>query len=250
MNYINESDVREFIRRLPDLTSNPPTTHLAMMVIRSRKAKEIMGVKMKDLVVEREIIRAIPNWRERYFNSVYNLSILQSDGKYDARDITVRPEVFGIMGTLSPRNVTTALANLMKENIEFMLHRDDAAMVELAKQNARFFGFLHAHPMGGYHFVTIDIDVLDHLKEIRDIVSVLPIHMITQTARGYHIMLNLNKSQDAKTWYDNSENKGLLYQITMFHGKDVEIQKDAQEPIAGTMYANPTDLHHLVAIVQ
>lgn len=67
---IKEDQLTEFTKRLPDITIVPPTTHLMMMAIRSRKAKEIMGVKLKDLVVEREIIRPVSNWRARYFNAV------------------------------------------------------------------------------------------------------------------------------------------------------------------------------------
>ena len=70
MDYLNEDVTKEFIKRLPELSINPPTVHLQMLAARSRKAREIMGLKVHDLVIERKIIRAIPDWRLRYFNSV------------------------------------------------------------------------------------------------------------------------------------------------------------------------------------
>lgn len=54
-----ESDVKEFIKRLPEISVEPPTVHLAMMCVRSKKVKELLGYKLSDLVVERDIIRAV-----------------------------------------------------------------------------------------------------------------------------------------------------------------------------------------------
>jgi len=39
MEYV-ESDVKEFISRLPDLRQDPPEVHLLMLAVRSKKAKE------------------------------------------------------------------------------------------------------------------------------------------------------------------------------------------------------------------
>jgi hypothetical protein len=84
-----ESDVKEFIKRLPDLSVSPPTVHLVMLCVRSKKVKELLGYKLSDLVVERDIVRAImtnpdtvgeqdefnygeirATWRSRYFSKV------------------------------------------------------------------------------------------------------------------------------------------------------------------------------------
>jgi len=95
MEYIIESDVKESIKRLPELSIEPISVHLLMMAIRSRKARKLLDTKMKDLVVERKIIRPIPDWKNRYFNTVYNMAVLQFNGKYNVKNIIVPKEVLG-----------------------------------------------------------------------------------------------------------------------------------------------------------
>lgn len=248
MEIVDESQLDEWVRRLPEITVSPPTTHLLMLAIRSRKAKEIMGVKLKDLVVERDIIRPVSNWRLRYTNAVYNLGLLQVEGHYEYRDVLVRPEVCGVFGTVTPRDVGSAVADLMKENVQYAFQHNDAAMFELGKQSSRFFGFLHQHKAGGQHFLTVDVDKPEVYVQARDLVTPLPIHMITKTARGYHIVLNLSRGEDARAFYSQEHEMGIVYKLRKF--LEVEIQRDPQEPIPGTFYASPTDMKNRVRIVQ
>lgn len=259
MEYLIENDTKEFIRRLPNLTVNPLNVHLLMLAVRSRKAREIMGFKVKDLVIERRIIRPIfrlpeqkldfTDWREKYFNSVYNLSILQHQGRYSVKGV-LAPEAMGIFATLSPRNVMSANADLMKENITYLYQGDNASKMEIAKLSSRYFGMLHRHKDRGSNFVTLDIDNGDKalFKEILDKVSMLPIFMATETSRGYHIVLNLIKPEDARIFYGEN---ALIQQLGLaYTKKGLEIQKDSQEPVAGTLYYREKGVVHYVTILQ
>lgn len=248
-NLILEGDVREWVRRLPDLTVNPPMTHLLMLAIRSRKAKEQLGQKMKDLVIERDIIRAMPGWRDRYFNAVCNMAVLKEYGRYEFRDITVTPGVTGIFGTVAPRDVMNAVSELVKENVTLAFQHNDEAMYELAKQTSKYFGLLHKHKTGGFHVSTVDVDDASIYPQVRDEVSVLPRYMTTKTSRGYHIILNLSRGEDAMAFYrSDKEHPGILSKLKL-HLK-VDIQRDAQEPIPGTRYASVEDINNYVRIIE
>ena len=244
MDIIKEDQVKDFVRRLPEITVSPPSCHLLMLAIRSRKAKEIMGVKLKDLVVERDIIRPVSNWRLRYENAIHNMALLQHQGHYEYRDVMVRPEVTGVFSTVTPRNVIAAVGDLVQENVTYAFHNNDAANFELTKQSSRFFGFLHQHKMGGQHYLTVDIDKPERYQEVKDIVSVFPIFMTTKTSRGYHIVLNLSRPEDAKMFYGEN---GILYKLRMFH--EVETQRDPQEPVPGTLYASKDNPQNYVEII-
>lgn len=258
MDYVIESDVKYFIEKLPELCY-PSHVHLLMLAVRSRKAREMMGVKCKDLVVERKVIRDIPDWRSRYFNSVYNLSILQHHGRFETKEILAPPQSMGIFGTLSPRNVTSALEQLTTENMQHLFavgkigntpEHWQLEMAELAKQNSKWFGALHAHRTKPWHYVTIDIDEPSIYPEVRDMVTSLNIWMITQTSRGYHIILDLTKSEDAKAYYGTKPQDGIHFKlIEKFKGK-YDFQHDSQEPIAGTLYYKVKDELNYVRIIQ
>ena len=252
MEIVIEEDLKEFIKRLPDLDKDKMTVHLIMLAVRSRKAKEILGVKIKDLVVERKVIRPIDDWRERYFNQVYNLSILQHEGKYNIRDLDVPGETMGIFATLSPRNVLSSVADMMKEDIGYFYKLDEGSKMELAKQSSRFFGFLHKHKDRITNFVTLDLDSGDKdvLNNILDDVnkSGIPLFMVTETSRGYHAVLDLTKPEHAKIFYGQ---EALIQKLGLkYSDKGLEIQKDSQEPIPGTLYCKPRKEIHYVKILQ
>ena len=252
MKYIIEEDVKEFIKRLPDLTLTPPTVHLIMAAIRSKKVKEFLGIKVHDLVIERKIIRPLEFWRDRYFNSVYNLALLQHEGFYDLKDNKKVPsETVGLLATLSPRNVRFAVQDLIKDDIGFFYNNNEASNAELAKQSSQWFSKLHQHRAKGSHFVTIDIDSLDKelYTRVCDFISTIKIWMITETSGGYHIILDLTKEDDARTFYGQN---GILQQLRQKEDPTiVEIQRDSQEPIPGTFYHRLNSIEpHFVKILR
>jgi hypothetical protein len=241
-----EEDIKEFIKRLPPI--NQESVHLIMLAVRSRKALKFLGFKIKDLVVERKVLRAGLNkentvnewgwWRSKYFDTVYNYAQLQLNGRYHVREMLAPYQSMAIYGTLAPRNVRSAALGLIKDDVDLLGLNDIA---QLAKQSSLWFGKLHATRVKGVHFQTIDLDTMDHLvyTRIRDLVSSFDIWMTTQTARGYHIILDLSKSEHAREFYAPGKNNSPSYAksiIDTYGPLGVEMQKDSQEPIPGTLY--------------
>jgi len=247
-----ESDVKEFINRLPELSQEPPETHLVMLAVRSKKAKELLQVKIRDLVVERAILRPDPFWRKRYFSKVHNFAALQYNGFYDLKESVVVPrvptEAMGILATLSPRNVYFAITELMSENIKYLYEHSLLSGMELAKENSRFFGFLHKHKQKGWNFVTLDIDSRDDdiFRGCLDMSSCFPKFMVTETSGGWHIVLSLNNSQSAKDFYVG----GGIWDKMHEKYPCVELQRDSQEPIPGTLYCRKGGEHFFVRFME
>ena len=245
-----EEDVKEFIGRLPNLSLDPPSVHLLMLAVRSRKAKTIMGVKIKDLVVERKVIRPSQMWRNRYFSSVYKLALLQNYGLYYYNDRVIPSQTMAIYATLSPRNVRAAVADLMKENVTLLYQHDESARYQLTKQDVRFFGHLHRHKLRTTHFVTLDLDVDDRqlLNAILDEVSSFTIFMVTETSRGYHIVLDLTDPDDAREFYGQEK---MMQKLGLEYAKKgLEFQRDSQEPVPGTLYCKDDGSIHYVRLIR
>lgn len=280
-----ESDVKEFISRLPELSRDPPEVHLIMLAVRSKKAKELVGVKIKDLLVERAIVRPDSFWRRRYFSDVHNFAVLQHHGFYDLKETIevprIPPEAMGIMATISPRNVYFAINDLMRENIKYFYEHSELSGLELAKECSRFFGFLHQHQQDEKHdnkqkkwnYITIDIDTLDKtvFNDCLDRMSPFKKFMVTETSGGFHIVLNVNDKQSGKDFYAGGgawEKLCEHYNLPTFKQgskrdkksagiqpqpnvhKIIELQRDAQEPIVGTQYSKKGGEHFFVRFVE
>ena len=242
----DESQVKEFIRRLPEI--DPGTVHLEMLACRSRFSKQVLGVKIKDLVLERKITRAIPNWRERYFSTVHNLSLLQGDGLYVFREgVRIPNHALVIYSTISPRSIKSAIKDVMTLNVDNLVN---LKLEELGKVGTQWFSALHRHRDKSFISTTIDIDVLDSglLSLIMDEVSSITMFMVTETSRGYHVILNLTRSEDAEAFYHGTH--GIIHGIRLKYGKNVEIQRDSQEPTPGTMYYREGKPNHLITIIR
>lgn len=249
MEIINESDVKYFINKLPELNS-VNVSHLIMLAIKSRRIKEFYGFKLKDLVVETKVIRPISDWKTRYFDSINNFALLQNEGRYTYKEVVVPKEAKAIYATVNLRDNVAALNDLSKENLDniFKLGTSSKleALTELNKQPRKFFSKLHKHKHKSTNFVTIDIDydAEELIKVFLDILSPLPIWMVTKTIRGYHIILDLNKSEDAKEFYVNI--KGQLDK----YADKFDFCRDAQEPVAGTLVYDNKGNSHYITIIQ
>lgn len=239
MEEIIEEQVRRFIAKLPEL--QPDQAHLIMLAVRSRKARKLMGMKIKDLVVERRIVRPLERlgaWRERYFDYVHNLAVLQTEGFYHVKDNLVPAQAMGIFATLSPRAVVPAAMEIIKENVSY-LHDRNYEM--LSRTATEFFGRLHGHRAKGTLFQTIDIEC-PYEEPLRSIVAdvlPVPIWMITRTSRGFHVILDLSKPSDAAAYYAPGKDgsPSLAKRLADKYSPDiVEFQRDSQEPIPGTLY--------------
>jgi len=261
MEILVEEETKEFISRLPELSVSPSSTvHLVMLAVRSRLAREMLGFKIRDLVVERKIVRPIENWRGRYFDVVYNLALLQKYGRHryrkmlpsrEVKYVLIPFEAKAVFGTLSPRNTRRAVAEVMKRNADELYKGDESSKLVLSRQEVLYFGMLHKYKAQGTAFATLDLDKPDWVlcKEILEIVESagIPIFMVTETSRGYHIVLNLSNPEHARIFYGQ---ESLLHKLRLQYAKEgLEIQKDSQEPIPGTYYHRHGDKAHYVRIL-
>lgn len=236
MELVLDDQLEEFVKRLPDIEANPLSAHLIMLAVRSRFVKTIFNLKIKDMVVDRKIIRPNAGWREVYIQKVHNLALLQQNGSYTFREIGQIPkEGRAIFGTVIPRNVSAAVKQVLSDSIGYLCNEklSDDGKRYLTKLDNRFFGALHAHrirDMGWY--TTIDIDKAEYFQEVRDMLSPLKTWMISSTSRGYHIIKDL-KAGGAEEF---NKGGGIWDRIHQKFGNDVELQRDSQEPIPGTLY--------------
>jgi hypothetical protein len=123
--------------------------------------------------------------------------------------------------------------------------------MELAKNSSRFFGCLHSHKAkdsGAFVTLDIDRDDPDLLKMIIEDVKEIPVWMQTETSRGYHLILNVSNRADAAKFYGQN---GLMQKLGLdFCNRIVEIQRDSQEPIPGTLYyRRPDELHYVKILI-
>lgn len=255
---IQESDVREFIKRLPELTQKPPTTHLHMLAARSKRAKDNLNIKIKDLVLERKIIRPVSNWRDRSFNAIYNLALLQHYGTYefiksDESIVKIPQEVMALYSMLSPRNVYQSSKSLIFDLVDRLDNKSGGDNLMLAKTDIAFFGALHSHRAKNVStFVTIDQDNQDPniFKEIKNVLSTVKLFLVTETSGGYHFVVDVSNPSDAREMYmDNKEHESILHKIRIKYAPSVEILSDNQEPIPGTQYARKNNSHFFVRIL-
>lgn len=243
-------ETKEFIRRLPSIEGEPMASHLLLLAIRSRFAKLLLDKKIKDLVVERKIVRSNSNWRDIYLNKVHNLSVLAENGRYFFNDIQIEPRAFGIFGTISPRNARMAALSVVNGITRgAIIHDKESEEHYIPRCDIKFFGQLHKHRIKtDLHLVTVDVDNPDILSDARDALSPFDKWMITKTSRGYHIILRLNK-ETARLFYMAGGVWDTL--INKYRGQ-IELQRDPQEPIPGTLYMNPSklDTPNFVTIIE
>lgn len=233
-----EADVKEFVRRLPDL--GPNHAHLIMLAARSRLMREMTGKKGNDCVVERKIIRHRDNWRDTYVNKVLNISILQEHGWYIVSGNRAPTASMGIYATVQPRDVHKSVCELASKLPRWLYHHD---MAQLDRIDVEFFAALHSHKASDvpYRLLCVDVDDASLFKEIDDILSPFPVWMITRTGRGYHFVLDIAPGGDGKEWAEAFylPGKGVWPKIHEKYPKTVELQNRAQEPIPGTLYHRP-----------
>jgi len=254
MEYIVEDDVREFIRRLPDLDiEGSPTVYFSMLAIRSRYSKEFTGQKVKDIVVERKVIRPTskyPNqWRENYLNKIYNLAILQKHAHYTVHDVIMPSKVMAIMSVITPRSVTKASGDLGKYILDRLL---DGNLYSLSRLDVEFISRLHAYKDNRFKgMITLDIDDAKIYRDVYDDVSVYNKWMITRTSRGYHIILNLD-SRELKTFYNGKEDCSWIKMNEKYNKgtSSLELQRRSQEPVPGTFYYSPLRENNYVEIIE
>lgn len=241
MEVLIEEQLKEFIKRLPELTDTPPSAHYVMLAVRNRLARDFTNTKMKDIVVERKVIGSNKTWRRNYFDRVYNLAVLQHTGRYwadrDSRnDMLIPNQALAIFGTIIPRNTVKAASELIKDIAErlYQYNTNEDARYAISRTDLKFCNLVHANKSSHTpKFVSVDIDNALYYDDIYSCLSSFKKHMITQTSRGYHIILDISEEQAAKDFYQSG---GVWARILEKYSKEVEIHQDGQEPLPGTYY--------------
>jgi hypothetical protein len=242
---MDESLVKEFIGKLPEISAGIPTTHLVMLACRSRLAKLTMHVKIKDLVVERKIIRPNEDWRRKFFLKVHNMEVLRTGAWYNYKDALISPTCFGQFATVIPRAVRNAVRKQFIGMIKASLDGENNYLYRL---DVKAFASLHGSAYRkDFNVVTVDIDDAEIYTDVRDTLSVLNAWMITRTSRGYHVILDLSKKEDAAAFFRGN---GIWHALREKYGSTVELQKDPQEPVPGTFYFAEKREGNLVRIME
>jgi hypothetical protein len=131
-----EEQAKFFIEKLPAISFDIPTLHLLMLGARSRRSKKKYNIKIKDMMFERKFIRPVPNWREIYFEKIYNLAVLQTSGKYYYKNIYIASDCLGIFGTVNPRNVNSAVSSLISQTFDIVFQTKSLKQ-DKAKKNEK-----------------------------------------------------------------------------------------------------------------
>ena len=79
------------------------------------------------------------------------------------------------------------------------------------------------------------------------LLSSFNVFMATQTSGGFHIVLNLTDKADARDFYAGGKSTCAI--LTANYGNWLEIQRDSQEPVPGTLYCKPRGVHHYVKLL-
>jgi hypothetical protein len=202
-------------------------------------------------------------WKSRWTNRIINFHNLQhfgihDYGRFDDKTMTyqlykIPSTTMGIFACVSPRDILKAYASLQKMNSDYSIKQSPTDIVELGKLSSRFFGDLHKHKAEGYNFVTIDIDEPSIFPEVRDMLTPFKKWGISHTSRGYHIVLDLCKEQDAQDFYGGKkikiQNAPYFLLQKKFEGK-FDFQNNAQEPVWGTLYYAEKDKLNWVTIIE
>ena len=209
--------------------------YLLMLSVRGRLAKQLLGVKLADTVLKREVVREYD--RAVFLRKVRRLMVLaeNSDALFEVKGHPVPPQATAIMCVINPRHVLRAASDLVKE-VATRLYEfaasggGEAPLRELKKLDVRFTACLHRRASRKV-FATFDIDAKDRglLEEVVGAVGWLP-HMVLETPRGYHVIVRAEGKQDRAALYRDVVGK-------MPWPKDlVEFKNDPMEPVPGTTY--------------
>jgi len=248
----SEEELIKFINLLPDLQEYH--VYILMLMIRSRFAKQLLGIKVKDVVLEREVVPWYkPNWRGDFVRKVRKLVVLGENAdkifivSKEKGEFSVPPQVCGIVCVMNQANVKQALCDFLNETLKLLVLQNDFENAH--KVWKRYVAQLHKRAKKTFH--VLDLDVKDE-NIFNEVMSELDKYnqpyFIIETSRGYHFIINLKTfSEDKKlagkffTEFVKKyvpEKQKTLYEIDENNVKKplIEYQTQAMSPIPGTLY--------------
>ena len=243
-----ENELREFFTflkmNLGELREHE--VMLLMLTVRSRRVKEMLGVKVPDTVLKREVLRQPELDYSVFLRKVKRLALLARHANecFSVKGVPVPPEATGVMVVVNPRHAVRAVKSLMGEAWERMYElaqgQDKSAPLGvLKKMDVRFHANLHRHASRKV-FVTFDIDAKDEdvLNSVVKRVEWLP-RLVLDTPRGYHVIVaTRGREERAKLW------KEAILVARELWGEAVEVKVDPMEPVPGLPYGG-----HLVRVI-
>ena len=236
-----EADVRKFLSFLPELEMHE--VYLAMLSVRSRYAKEMLGIKLTDTILTREVIRRVEDepFIDVALRKIRRLEVMAEHAPelYWVKGHPVPVETTGIMLLMNPRHVLRAGVDLIKE-VATRLYEvgvsecPSSSLRELSKLHVRWTACLHRRPARKMFF-TFDVDVKDKslLSEVLSHVQNLP-HMVIETVRGFHVVVRAEKKEQRAMIYKDVV---MNPEVRKRWGDTVEFKPDPMEPVPGTRYA-------------
>ena len=236
---------------------------LVMLMVRTKLAKSLVGVKVKDTVLEYGIVikkDINDNWRERLLKVIKRFAVLKSlanelytiEKEYGV--FPCPPETCAICVVMNPAKCVDAIVDFIKETVDLVVKQRNVAYA--SKVQKRFFGCLHRRTRHILHCFDIDTKQEGTLEYFLEVVRAFglekAVHMVLETRGGYHVLIDtriIREEKELNRAY--GEFLGLVKERTIDKmlqnycgivpepGKRiVEFNPDAQEPVAGTLYGN------------
>jgi len=230
------NEIKRFVNALPDLEEK--YVYLLMLCVRSRYAKELLGVKVRDTVLLRDFVIWGDKWRDALIRRILRMIVLAKNSEmvFRVKDLPVPSIATGIVIVINPARVDTAYIDFIKEITSDIIN---ALWDRVAKMEKLWFSCLHKRTKRRFH--TIDVDSKDE-NIISHIESVLEKYgkwyMKIETVRGFHYVIDL-KNIDTR-YFTNFMKKELPELSKKYIDEEnkpiIEYKKDPLEPIPGTMY--------------
>jgi len=249
----NEEELRRFINLLPDLQEHH--AYILMLMVRSRFAKQLLGVKVKDVVLEREVIPWYKiDWRDDFFKKVKKLAIL---GEYASEIFTifkekqglvsVQPQACGIVCVMNQANVKQALCDFLNETLKLLIMQGDVENAH--KVWKRYVAQLHKRAKKIFHVLDLDVKDKNIFNEVMsELDKYKQPYFVIETSRGYHFVIDLKVFAEDKKLAGRfftefvkkyvPEKQKVLHEVDEHGNKKslIEYQTQAMSPIPGTVY--------------
>ena len=228
MEIVKEDLVREFVKKLPEITLKPTTVHLLGLALKAERMKELYNLDIRDTFIERKIIKPKQVWRSHFVDEVCNLAALQAYGTYRYRDQKLSSQVMAVVSTLEPRDVIGAVNDFIKESLDLAYLNNYSSLYALTKVSSRFFLHLLKRKRN-MELRSIEISDPRLFENVYDILSLFPIVAVTRLSKRYHVIVDISSEDDKEEFYSYGvkEIKSI---------PDVQLLDYVIEPVPGTLW--------------
>ncbi len=235
---IDEGEVRRFVELLPDLEEG--RGFLLFLIARGRYIKEYMGVKGRDIVLERVLIPWDDDWRERLVRKVRKLDVLKENAAriYLFNDIPMDPRALVISIVYNPTKIKSAYIDLIRETMQTAILEQDWRRI--SKLHVLWFGSLHRRAKGRFHRIDVDTKDPDVLFEIEEHLEKYCFWFLQiETRRGVHYIVDTSR-MDHRGFFGEFRSKvfpEIRKRLVDEHNNPLlDYSSNPLEPVPGTYY--------------